>query len=511
MNWTPQDITQFTARHTTASKVSSDLITFRKGIPKIELERAATIGDGIVVLKPREERIFRTYFEERQSQYEMVKFVPASGAATRMFKPLLAFLEASKQEDFSFGPYLQEHPQVSNFIKEAHKFPFHNLVLEQLPPDFSFESAQAVIDYLKILLEAPGLDFGSKPKGLLPFHLKEGREVLVLEEHIAEALSYAVKDGVAKLHFTVSEGHLQAFEKALAQIKDSAVFEGKGAFEVQFSHQQLHTDTLVVSPDLQPLRDAQGYLMFHPAGHGALLDNLASLKEDVIFIKNVDNVGGAFSFEEQIHYKKVLGGKLLDVQEQLFAYARALDEEVLEASDLEFMATYYQETFGVSLPSYYEEMPLEEQIAYLKETFNRPLRVCGMVENEGKTGGGPFWVKDAMGTEHVQIVEASQIALKDPEQLEIFENATHFNPVDLVCSFKNYKGEGMDLHEFSDPSLSFIAEKSRHGKKVKVLELPGLWNGSMAHWNTIFVEVPASTFNPVKTVTDLLDPGHLED
>ncbi len=509
MNWTPQDLAQFTARHTSASKVSSELMTFRRGIPKIQLERAATLSDGITALKPREERIFKEYFEARQSQYEVVKFVPASGAATRMFKPLLAFLEASKTSDFSFGPYLQAHTQVSDFIKEAHKFPFHKMVLAQLPADFSFESASSVIDYLKILLEAPGLDFGGKPKALLPFHLLEGREVLVIEEHMREALSYAVKEGVARLHFTVSEVHMPAFEKALAQIKASAVFEGRGTFDISFSHQHLHTDTLVVSPDLHPFRDAQGQLLFHPAGHGALLENLGALTADLVFIKNVDNVGAATGLEEQLHYKKVLGGKLLDVQEQLYAYARALDEEVLEEEDLEFMTAYYQETFGISLPAYNEEMPLEEQIDYLKDTFNRPLRVCGMVENEGKTGGGPFWIKDALGTESLQIVEASQIHLKDPEQAEIFENATHFNPVDLVCSFKNYKGELMDLREFSDPSLSFIAEKSRHGKKVKVLELPGLWNGSMAHWNTIFIEVPASTFNPVKTVTDLLDPGHL--
>ena len=509
MIWTPQDIQQFTARHFSEAKATEELMVFRRGIPKIQLERAATLGDGIVSLKPREERMLVSYFEERQQQYSMVKFVPASGAATRMFKPLLAFLEASQLLDFSFATYLQEHPEVSEFIKEAHKFPFHSLLIDLLPAGFSLESASAVILYLKTLLELPGLGFGSKPKALLPFHQVKGQTILVLEEHIQEAFSYAVKDRVAHLHFTVSEQHLSGFKKAIGEIEAAGTFKSAGSFNITFSHQNPQTDTLVLSLDQQPIRDVANALVFHPAGHGALLENLAAQEADIIFIKNVDNVGGVFGLEESLYYKKVLGGKLLDVQEQLYAYAKALDEEVLEVEDIAFMCQYYQQTFSLELPEYFEEMLLEEQIIFLRETFNRPLRVCGMVANEGKVGGGPFWIKNAIGEVSLQIVEATQMALKDPQQQEIFENATHFNPVDLVCSFKNYKGEAFNLNEFKDPSLSLIAEKTRGGKRVKVLELPGLWNGSMAGWNTIFIAVPSASFTPVKTVTDLLDVGHL--
>lgn len=510
MIWTTQDIQQFKELNISVDKVTEDLKTFRRGLSKQSLERAATIGDGISVLKPRAARKLVRFFEDAQNTTEVVKFVPASGAATRMFKPLLSFLEASEAKDFSFSAYLKSHVEVSDFIKEAHHFPFHDTVLKQLPADFSFDAPASVILYLKALLQSPGLNLGNKPKALLPFHKNEGQTPLVLEEHILEALHYAKSKGTAQLHFTISEGHLAAFNEAIKEISASDKFRDLGAFNVQFSHQKTETDTLVVGLDLHPLRDNDGRLVFHPAGHGALLDNLAALQANVIFIKNVDNVCAPHGLETSLEYKKILGGKLLQVQQQMFAYTEALDSEIpLDATDLAFMVTFFKETFSKNLPEYFEEMALEEQRTFLLELFHRPIRVCGMVENEGKTGGGPFWIKDSLGQESLQIIEASQVAVKDPEQLEIFEASTHFNPVDIVCGIKNYKGETFDLTAFNNPSAAFIAEKNRLGKRVKVLELPGLWNGGMWEWNSIFIEIPKETFTPVKTVLDLLDPGHM--
>lgn len=510
MIWTPQDIQQLKALNIPAEKATQDLKTFRRGIAKYPIERAAKVGDGILLLKPREERKLLQFFEKAQPSTEMLKFVPASGAATRMFKPLLAFLEASEASDFSFSEYLKAHPEVSEFIKEAHHFPFHEAVLECLPSHFSFDAPAAVKDYLKALLTPSGLNYGAKPKALLNFHKEVQGHPIVLEEHIEEALHYAQNKGVAQLHFTISPQHLTAFKQAIQDIEASDRFKNQTAFDIEFSYQRSETDTLVVGMDLHPLRDSSGKLVFHPAGHGALLENLAGLKADAIFIKNVDNVGALQHRETSLRYKKILGGKLLQVQQQMFAYTEALDSTIeLDETDLSFMVSYYEETFSKTLPEYYHEMPLEEQRAYLLVLFNRPIRVCGMVENEGKTGGGPFWIKDAEGQEMLQIMEASQLALKDPEQFEIFQEATHFNPVDLVCGIKNYRGENHDLHAFKNPDTAFIAEKNRLGKRVRVLELPGLWNGGMWAWNTIFIEVPKETFTPVKTVLDLLDSGHM--
>ena len=510
MIWTAQDIQQFKDLNISVDKVTEDLKTFRRGIPKQALERAATIGDGIFVLKPREARKLAQFFEAAQNTVSAVKFVPASGAATRMFKPLLSFLEASEAKDFSFSAYLKAHVEVSDFIREAHHFPFHEAVLKQLPESFSFDAPASVIAYVKALLQSPGLNLGSKPKALLPFHKNEGQTPLVIEEHILEALHYAKTEGEAQLHLTISEHHLDAFNAAIKEISASDKFRDLGPFKVQFSHQKSETDTLVVGLDLHPLRDKDGRLVFHPAGHGALLDNLGTLEADIIFIKNVDNVCAPHLLETSLQHKKILGGKLLQVQQQMFAYTEALDSNMrLDATDLAFMVTYFKETFSKNLPEYFEEMTLEEQRDFLLELFQRPIRVCGMVENEGKTGGGPFWIKDSLGQESLQIIEASQVAVKDPEQLEIFEASTHFNPVDIVCGIKNYKGETFDLSAFNNPSTAFIAEKNRLGKRVKVLELPGLWNGGMWEWNTIFIEVPKETFTPVKTVLDLLDSGHM--
>ena len=358
------------------------------------------------------------------------------------------------------------------------------------------------------MLDEDKLNYGFYPKGLLPFHQYKDHVSSAFEEHLFESALYASSNDEAHCHFTISVIHKHIFDAEFKRIQDIVESKTNTKFNITFSYQGQSTDTIAVTPKNEPFRENDDTLLFRPSGHGALLSNLNALDADLIFIKNIDNIV-VFKFENAVaEHKKMLGGILLELQEQAFAYLEQLEANDLSEMQLVTIAEFLTNRLSVVISKEFEKYSRNYQVAYLKEKLNRPIRVCGMVKNEGEPGGGPFWVKDESGNISLQIVESAQIDIKNKAQKTILTNATHFNPVDLVCGIKNYKGEKFHLQKYVNHKTAFISKKTKEGKELQALELPGLWNGSMAYWNTIFVEVPLITFNPVKTVTDLLKATH---
>jgi hypothetical protein len=358
------------------------------------------------------------------------------------------------------------------------------------------------------LLFSPGLNYARLPKGLIKFHRYPQHSRTPIEEHIFEGLEYA-KDSTntVRLHFTISPEHQEFVEQHLSAIR-SHFDPNTALLDITFSQQKLSTETLAVDLQNQPFRGNDGRLVFRPGGHGALLENLSNLQGDIVFIKNIDNVVHDRLQDATTRYKKALGGYLMSVQEQLFSHLRILTREELSQEHCRHMMTFTQEVLGLSIPGEFPNWSSQEQKTFFIQQFNRPLRVCGVVPNTGEPGGGPFWVKHPTGPLSLQIVESSQVDPLLSEQQAIWRSSTHFNPVDLVCGLKDFQGKPFNLKEFSDPDTGIISQKSHEGRELKALELPGLWNGVMANWNTLFVEVPHITFNPVKTIIDLLRPEH---
>lgn len=421
-----------------------------------------------------------------------------------MFKNLFEFLGA----DYD----VPETKFEKTFFEQIEKFAFYNDLNAACEKAFekNIPALMAEGDYKAVvaaLLEAAGLNYGALPKGLLKFHRYEDGSRTPLEEHLVEGALYAAnKNGKVNVHFTVSPEHRRLFENLVAD--KAAVYAKKYGvdYNVTFSEQKPCTDTVAADMNNQPFRD-NGKLLFRPGGHGALIENLNDLDADIIFIKNIDNVVPDKLKGDTVLYKKLIAGVLVALQQKAFAYLELLDsgrythEQVLEI--LQFL----QKKLFCKNP---ETKNLEdaELVLYLKEKLNRPMRVCGMVKNVGEPGGGPFLAYNSDGTISLQILESSQIDMDDPEKKEMFEKGTHFNPVDLVCAVRDYKGHKFNLVNFVDKATGFISYKSKNGKDLKALELPGLWNGAMSDWNTVFVEVSLSTFNPVKTVNDLLREQH---
>ena len=370
---------------------------------------------------------------------------------------------------------------------------------DEIHPDY-FEKEREERNYLliKTMLSKEHFDFANKPKGVLPFHQKEDKIVTPIEEHIKESVFYQIPNRKAKIHFTVSPEHQSSFEEIIRQHEN---------VDITFSFQQETTDTLAVNNDNTPFRNDRGELVFRPGGHGALIENLNQLSSDIIFIKNIDNVSQNH-IVDIVKYKKLLGGILFKLQQQIFTFLQELESESVSIEKINEIKAFAQRQLHIIFPNDFEMYKKSFQIQYLFNELNRPIRVCGMVKNEGEPGGGPFWVKDENGKISLQIIETSQIDLTNEKQVQIVNEATHFNPVDLVCGVKNYKGEKFDLTQFVDENTGFIVSKNKNGKPYKAYELPGLWNGAMANWLTLFVEVPLVTFNPVKTVNDLLKPAH---
>ncbi|MEN8116087.1 MAG: DUF4301 family protein [Bacteroidota bacterium] len=503
------DKQQINERGSELQTVISQIENFKKGFPYLHIEDAASVGKGLIRLNADDlkKRITR-YDEKIASGISPLKFVPASGAASRMFKALFEALEncVPGKEDEVLG----KSKDVKHFTEEIKKFAFSSELERVIVGDGEKNTCKNQVDYL---LNEKGLNYGSLPKGLLKFHSYENSARTPFEEHLVEGAKYAKdNNGKVQLHFTVSPEHQPGFESLLAEIKDKYEQELGVTLKVSFSQQKPSTDTIAVDLENEPFRNPDDSLLFRPGGHGALIENLNDLDADIIFIKNIDNVIPDRLKQPTIDYKKGLAGVLLKHQEKLFFYQKELNEKhhvALESAFLAEAANFLENTLNTKPAEnqYYTEK--EELYQYLKEKLNRPLRVCGMVKNEGEPGGGPFWAKNYDGTVSLQVVEGSQIDPDSVQQQNIVKNATHFNPVDLICAIKNYKGEKYNLTRFTDPATGFISKKSKDGKDLKAQELPGLWNGAMSNWNTLFVEVPIETFNPVKTVNDLLREQHL--
>ena len=463
---------------------------FKEGFPFMQLQKAATLNDGVMKLTDEQLESFTALYEKKVSKLVPLKFVPASGAATRMFKSLFSFLEEGKSDK-----------STDQFFDKLNDFAFAEDLKKILPEN---ADNQTIVDYY---LTRKGLDYGSLPKGLLKFHQYENESRTALEEHLVEGANYANNEGNVKLHFTVSPEHLSRFLKLLNKVVP--VYEEKFnvKYDISFSEQRRSTDTIAVNMDNTPFREKDGLLLFRPAGHGALLANLNDIIADIIFIKNIDNVVPDRIKQPTIAYKKALAGVLLKFQDRIFDYQFQLKEWASEPLLME-LSHFFERELCVLPPVGFMGMNHNEKVMYYQKKLNRPLRVCGVVPNTGEPGGGPFWCKNSDGSTSLQIVESAQVDMEDKAQKVIFNESTHFNPVDLICSMKNYKNKKFDLMEFRDSKTGFVTQKSKDGKDLKAQELPGLWNGSMANWNTIFVEVPLITFNPVKTVNDLLREEH---
>ena len=459
----------------TPAALETQLKNFREGFPFLPVTRAASCGDGIRVLDAAGIEQAAARYDRAKESLRVVKFVPASGAATRMFKDLFEFVREGRRTAV-----------VGELLANRRRFAFWP------------ELRTIIGDDADELRTVEGLRYGETPKGLVSFH-RYGDEVRkAVEEHLVEGAQYAAAGGEVKIHFTVSPEHLTRFEALLAEKIPGYESRFGVKYRISFSVQDPSTDTLAVNPDCTPFRRADGRLLFRPAGHGALIGNLGKIDADIVFVKNIDNVTTDARRGDTVLYKKALAGVLLALQERIFEYLMALE---VPGAELEPIAAFIENELCVKLPKDYGT-PL------LRRVLNRPIRVCGMVRNEGEPGGGPFWVAGADGLETLQIAESNQIA---PEKRKLMRSATHFNPVDLVCSFRTSKGGRFDLREFVDPATGFISRKSDGGRELLAQELPGLWNGAMARWNTVFVEVPITTFSPVKVVTDLLRPEHQGD
>lgn len=502
--FTEKDKAQMARRGSDMSLVLKQIEYFKKGFPYIQLVRPATPGDGLQVLNEEEKYRLAEKYEKAAGELNIAKFVPASGAASRMFKDLFAYLDSEDS--------LDDHPAVSKFIDQIRNFAF----FDDLTRSFAKKNKDIGIllergeykDIIRELLEESGLNYGNLPKGLLQFHRYPDGTRTPTEEHLTEGALYARgKDEEAHLHFTVSPHHMEKFSSHVEEVRP--VYEKRFGvrYTVDFSVQKPHTDTIAVDLDNNPFRNDDGSLLFRPAGHGALIENLNEIDADIIFIKNIDNVVPDHLKDDTVFYKKVLAGKLLELGREIDHYISILEKDGQpEGEKLEKIRRFLREELCIENTPAFDGT--DEEKAFLKSKLNRPLRVCGMVKNEGEPGGGPFFAVNPDGTVSLQIAESAQIDPSDSGQKGIAARATHFNPVDLVCRVKDYKGKKYHLPDFIDPQTGFISIKSKDGRELKALELPGLWNGSMSDWNTVFVEVPVTTFNPVKTVNDLLRPQH---
>ncbi|MCM5661836.1 DUF4301 family protein [Galbibacter mesophilus] len=514
MTLTEADKKQLKQKGIGEKQINEQIEIFKKGIPFVNLLAAATIGHGIHKFSDEEKKKYVSLFEENKDNLNLLKFVPASGAATRMFKALFQFLNNYNPANETINAYVNREKAdiIRTFFIGVEKFPFYEAVIRRFVekhPDFlNLPDHFQKYYFIKILLDKDEFDYGSSPKGLLPFHKYKTHPATAFEEHMYEAALYDESNGVAKLHFTISKEHNTDFDDEMEKISNRVKEKTGVTFDTTFSFQKESTDTLAVTMKNEPFRLESGEILFRPGGHGALIENLNDQDADIIFIKNIDNVVVYKYKHEVAQFKKILAGKLLEVQNKAFEYAKLLDETTPDEKKIEEIKTFLKNELNVHVKPDVDKYKEVYQIEFLKEKLNAPIRICGMVKNEGEPGGGPFWIKDEDGNISLQIVETPQIDTNNKFQLDILKGATHFNPVDIVCSIKNYKGEKYNLLDYVDPQQAFITTKTKEGKELKALELPGLWNGGMAFWNTIFVEVPLTTFNPVKTVVDLLKPAH---
>ena len=503
--YTKQDLELLQEKGISLSQIEAQLENFANGFPYLPIVAAASVERCIMKIEKEDEKTYVDAWQHYlKSGKKVTKFVPASGAASRMFKDLYAFIDAKYDvptTDFE-----------KTFFANITQFAFYK-ALNQTCKELYGKDIQMLCDenrgkdVVRALLYEGGLDYGNMPKGLLQFHTYPEGTRTPVGEHFTEGALYA-KDanGNVNLHFTISEEHKPMFEALVAARQSIYAQKLDAKYHTSFSIQKPSTDTIAVDMDNQPFRENDGSLHFRPGGHGALIENLNDIDSDVIFIKNIDNVVPDRLKKDEAHYKNLLAGVLVEMQQRAFGYLEKLDSGNATSDELLEMLSFTGNELCIAhAESFHSD---DELKAYLYRKLNRPFRVCGMVENVGEPGGGPFIVENPDGTASLQILEGSQIDKSDERATNAFNNGSHFNPVDLVCGVKNYKGEKFDLTQFVDKNTGFISQKSKNGKELKALELPGLWNGAMSDWNTIFVEVPVNTFNPVKTVNDLLRAEH---
>lgn len=500
------DLKQLADKGISEQQIEEQLACFVKGFPYLGISASASVEKGIMVVSQEDQATYMEAWDAYLAKNKRIlKFVPASGAASRMFKNLYEFLSAAYDvptTDFE-----------KKFFNEIIRFAFYEELNaacvanegKDIPALVAAGNYKAVVANL---LEEKGLNYGQLPKGLLLFHKTGDKVRTSMEEHLAEGAMYAKNNaGEVNIHFTVSPEHKALFEKLVNEKKHEYEEKFSVAYDISFSVQKPSTDTIAADMENNPFRDKNGKLLFRPGGHGALIENLNDIDADVVFVKNIDNVVPDSFKCSTVIFKKVIAGVLVTLQDRIFNYLNLIETGKYTHDQVEEMIQFLQNELCVKNP----EMKLLEDaelILYIKGKLLRPLRVCGMVKNVGEPGGGPFLAVNPDGTVSLQILESSQIDLKDPVKKAMFEQGTHFNPVDLVCALKNHKGEKYDLPEYVDKNTGFISYKSKDGRDLKALELPGLWNGAMSDWNTIFVEVPIETFNPVKTVNDLLRSEH---
>ncbi|MCC8071524.1 MAG: DUF4301 family protein [Bacteroidales bacterium] len=502
----PEDLKLLEERGITEEQVNDQLARFAKGFPYLKIIDAARQGAGITVLTPAEE----AQAIERWKKYladggEVYKFVPASGAASRMFKAMFEFVDGKEARPAEGSP-------VAKLLADPDKLPFLadlNAACERLYG----KDVKALIadgrekDVIAALIKPEGLNYGGLPKGLLKFHSYPDGSRTPVEEHLTEGAQTAANySGIVNLHFTVSSNHRKLFEEKLAEVVPATEARTGVKFNISLSEQKPSTDTIAANPDNTPFIE-DGHPVFRPGGHGALIENLNDIDSAVVFIKNIDNVVPDALREPTIRYKQVIGGYMIELHDKINEYLQALATGNYDHRLLEEMAAWMKERFSLT-DERIAKMNDTDLAVYLREKLDRPLRVCGMVRNEGEPGGGPFIAVNPDGSASLQVLESTQIDPNNAEYVAKMKTATHFNPVDLVCYIKDRYGRKYDLPKYVDPNTGFISSKSSHGKELKALELPGLWNGAMSNWNTAFVEVPIATFNPVKTVNDLLRPAH---
>ncbi|MDY6853463.1 MAG: DUF4301 family protein [Thermodesulfobacteriota bacterium] len=516
--FTDTDKKQIEALGKSLKEVSHQIETFKRGVPYLKLNRPCTVGDGIQSLSNDEAGKLISLYNKTAKKKRLLKFVPASGAASRMFKTLLSFnkkYDVIERKSILYKAEKKDKDsiQMISFMDGIRDFAFYETLKsvmkkDGLNADGLIEKGQFK-DIISSLLTEKGLNYSQMPKGLLIFHKYNDTVRTAFEEHLVEATGY-IKDqnGTCSLHFTVSPHYIEKFESLIESIGPRYERNYGVRYKVDFSFQERSTDTLAVDMKNRPFRLNDGSILFRPGGHGALIENLNRAQGNIIFIKNIDNVVPDRLKGHTLEWEKVLGGYLIRTQEKIFSYLeqfqRRSDDEALFNEALDFAKTELGALFPVSK----ESISAQTKREYLIKKLNRPIRVCAMVQNVGEPGGGPFWVTSRDGGLSVQIVEKAQVDPESEEQQRILDSSTHFNPVDMVCGVHDWQGKPFELKRFVDPEAMLISMKSKEGRDLKAIELPGLWNGAMSDWNTVFIEVPLITFNPVKTINDLLRKEH---
>jgi len=490
-------INQLKARGISISDARAMIANINQRSTYCQIHRPATLGDGITEFSDSDRKQYAKRYDESVDDYRVIRFIPASGMATRMFDFLFPLVVEDKHAFKTALDAHQDNPKVKRFIDGVQHFPFYEMVKEQIESEHSHPIDET--DFLQAFIGIVVNQYANKPKAFVPFHKYNKTLKTAIEEQLNYAIQFSLANDRLAHHFTVTPGYESAFDQHIQKTRLELERVHDCKVDVDYSVQEASTDSLVIDSEGRLLTDDGGQLVFRAAGHGALIQNLNRIEADIVFINNIDNVAPQAQHQESGMYKRALAGFLLDIQQQIFRLLRTIDEDGVLDEAVHFLDQQFH--FHI----HEEDMELKKQ--KVVEQLNRPLRVCGMVPNSGEPGGGPFWVKDQMGV-HLQIVEKAQVDLSDSSQAAHFQEGTHFNPVELVCSLMNHTGEKFDLTQYVDPSTYFVVSKTMNGKPIKAMEHPGLWNGAMAFWNTLFVSIPPSMFMPVKEVNDLLRKTH---